>query len=599
MLLLLGAGMVAPVKAQEADSTNFRFEQQNSTFQWINTIRYHGKIGNLSYRFHNNFISTMTRIQANREQWKDDQQFRGELFGPVKGYWNWILLGSLLWYNDEQSGYFNDMRAGEAALGVRRDHPGWHLNVNTGYLQDIRKQFIDTGPTFTGEFVLDRHDFSGYNTTGRIETRLESLKGRSNKTYSTNWLVRKEFAPGVTDGLGLNISQKSRDYYLASGVIESRDEQNQQVSNQLIYNVNQPIRLRVSTDFSRRATRVTTPFLDSPAREIKDRENYNLGNSLGLDIHWGRWSNSFQLQYDIMQNLYTAQSEDTTISADRLRRQTPPDDNGNTVQMSNRMSLRIAERDSVQLIAGMTRMQYNTPDSTNYDDRDELRFNTLLEYHHLFRSGWQFLVGGEATFGHFVYLFSAKSAENHWNRVFRLFSNVGWSVDFWRWQTYAEVLANYYDYDYDDLLGQVRSLAFRHMTLQQQVYHPLPGNYQGQFLIRIQLEDQGRLDWDAFVQEIILEREIVEYEYKVAFPRWRRIRGYLGYRYQRRIDWRVQDQQRQTNERIFTTGPLLKFAYRQNNLPIISWEAAVLRVSQMNGVEYAITRMRLNASWRF
>ncbi len=263
------------------------------------------------------------------------------------------------------------------------------------------------------------------------------------------------------------------------------------------------------------------------------------------------------------------------------------------------MKFQLGARDSLRLINGVTRLQYNTPDSTNYDDRDELRYNNVIEYYHLFRSGWLFLLGGEASLGHFVYLFKEKSAENHWNRVFRLYSDVRWRVNLWHWLTHAEVLANYYAYDYDKLLGQIRSLAFRHMTLRQQIGHPIALGLQGQFSTRIQLEDQGRLDWQAFVEELILEREIVEYEYKLAFPRWKHFRGYFGYRYQRRIDWRIQSEVRSTNERIFTTGPLVRLVYRWHNRPVISWEGAFLKVSQMDGAEYSITQLHLQAFWQF
>lgn len=599
LILMCIASPPQKILADTADSTAFQFQQQNSTYRWINTLYYTGDIANVSYLFQNHFSSTMNRIQRSREQWKDDQDFHGELFGPVMGYWDWILLGNLLWYNDEQSGYFNDMRSGEAALGVRRQYPGWRLDIHGGYMQDIRRQFIDTGPTFSGKFLLDQQNFSGYETTGNVNMRLESLDRRNNQTYDTRWLIRKKFAPGVTDGLGLNISHKTREYYLGTGVVETRRENVQQVNNRLNYQVYRPVRLLLDTQFSRKTTEIKTPFLNSPASEVKNRANYNLSNTAGIDLQWGIWTNQLRVQYDIQQNLYTSESRDTTLASGQLRKLTPPDDNGNTVQVENQMKFHLGSRDSLRLVNGITRLQYNTPDSTNYDDRDELRYNNIIEFYHLFRSGWRFLIGGEASLGHFVYLFQQKSAENHWNRVFRLYSNVHWRSNFWQWRTHAEVLANYYDYDYDKLLGQIRSLAFRHMTIQEQLSHPIAYDLQGQLMVRVQLEDQGRLDWEAFIEEMILEREIVEYEYKVAFPRWKRFRGYLGYRYQRRIDWRIQGDVRSTNERIFTTGPLIRFVYRWHNRPVISWEGALLNVSQMDGSEYSITQLQLQANWQF
>jgi len=546
----------------------------------------------------------MTEVQSAEKQWKDDQQFNGRLYGPMPGKWLWELQGALQWYNDEQSGYFNDARTGAAAIGVRRKASALNLDVSGGYKQDIRRQYIDTGPTLSGHLVLNGATLAGYRTSGMLRLSGENLDTRQNRTYMTQWMVSKKFGPGVSDNLSLDVSRRKRSYYLASGIIEERYETRQHVENQLRYRVFDPFSVRFSTKYSKDLTEIETPFADSDGLQEKDRANYNLRNTIGMFLNVGPVRNEAYFRYEVQQNLYTSDVRDTTIAPSRLRRQMPPNDNSNIMQIEGRSYIGIGYRDSLRFSALAMRMQYNTPDSTNFDDRDEVRYRYGLEYFHRFAPGFRWRTGGEVLLSHYAYLFSQRSAENYWNRVYRLFSGMHWQRHRWEWHTSAEVLANYYDYDYDDLLQQVRSIAFRHMVLRQRIYHPISRGWQGQFRYDLQLEDQGRLDWSAFIEELILEREISEVEYKIRIPVSRTLSGFLGYQYQRRIDWRLHSGDASTAERIYTRGPVFQIQYRSNNLPVISWEGALMEVHQVDvqqgrSTEYPITHLRLHAFWRW
>ena len=590
--------------AQESDSTQFQFIQQNSTYRWFNNFLYSGQVSQLTYELSNSFISTMTQIQGAQKQWKDDQEFHGRVYGPMPNRWNWELKGTLQWFNDEQSGYFNDARAGKAALGVRRDQPVYKLGIFGGYKQDIRRQFIDTGPTMSGTFVLNQRTWSGYNTAGQIQVAAENLDQRRNRTYAAQWYASKEFSPGVSDYISVDLSQKKRSYYLHSGRVEERSESRQQVQNRLRYRIAQPLSLKLNTEYTQRITEIHTPIFNAAALQKKNRENYSLQNLFGVILDVGFSRNEFTFQYGLDQNLYRTEVKDTLIAASRLRQQTPPNDNSNTIEMAGISTLGLGYQDSLQISISATRMQYNTPDSTNYDDRDEVRYRYGAKYQHRFAPGFRIETGGEVLLNHYAYLFSERSAENYWNRIFRLFSGVHWVRNSWMWVTSAEVLANYYDYEYDDLLNQVRSLAFRNMIISQKVAHPIGERFQGQFRIELQQEDQGRLDWDAFVQELILEREIVETEYKLVLHGKRPFTGYLGYRYQHRLDWRIQQDSRTPSERIYTRGPIIQVIYRWKNLPVIRWEATFMEVTQEDvelesSTRYPITHVRLQANWRW
>ena len=582
---------------QSPDSTLFRFLQQNSTYRWTNLIRYAGEFQGLSYRLSNSFQSTMNEIGGGERQWKDDQRFHGTLSGDLYRSWDWEMQGNLIWFNDEQSGYFNDSRAASGGFGVRRDFRKGLVQFGGAYKQEIRRRYVDTGPTLSGRVQLEQQDLGGYITSGRVNAEHEWLGDRINSTYLTRWDIRRQFAPGVSDHLTVDLGYRKRSYYLANGVIEDRNESQQQVGNELRYRIGQQMEWRYDLEFTRRSTHIETPMPSIATTVLKDRGNYDLHNQLHLLLRLGAVQSRSFIRYRVQQNLYDTQAEDTLVSAVQARLRSPPNDNSNTFELGTDVGFRLAERDSLELSARIVQLRYNTPDTTNFDDRDEIRHRYRIRYSHLFAPGFSYQAEGDVTLGHYAYLFQERSAENYWNRIFRLSNIVLWERGPWYLRTKGEVVANYYDYDYDDLLGQVRSLVFRHLILQQIVRHSIWNRWDGQLRVELQLEDQGRLDWDEFLAELILERETVEYEYRIGLPVGRTWEGYAGYRYQRRLDWQISPQSRELSERLVTQGPIFQLMYTRRQNPVITWEGAFLRVQQLNGETYPITQLRLQAHW--
>lgn len=597
LLLCLAGG---PLQGRVAiDSTLFRFHQQSSTYRWTSLLHHSGKVSGLEYDLSNSFVSTMNEVHGGQRQWKDDQRFHGELSGSLIGRWQWQLNGDLIWYNDEQSGYFNDSRAAEGGLGVRRETGLGAVSFTTGYKQDIRRKYVDVGPTFSGRLRLDQQNIGGYLTTGSLMLSREDLGARGNNTYLTRWNIRKEFAPGVSDELNVDLGYRKRSYYLEHGQVEDRSESRQEVENTLRYRIGALMEWRHNIEFIRKRTHIKTPLTSVEGAVFKNRGNYDLNNRFQVRLFLGGITSELYLQHGLAQNLYTSNVEDSLRALTEIRVNSPPDDNSSTLEMGLGTGLKVSARDSIRFSASVLRLRYNTPDTTNFDDRDELRRRFGMQYRHYFSHGFTFQAGANVSLDHYAYLYKERSAENYRNRIFRASSRVDWDREPWYWQTSGEIVANYYDYDFDDLLGQVRSLVFRHLVLQQLLRHPIIGTWNGHLRVELQLEDQGRLDWEQFLEELILEREIMEYEYRIGFPVSHTWQGYAGYRYQRRLDWQIPRGNRELSERLVTSGPVFQLIYKHHGQPVVIWESALLNVSQLDGSTYPITQMRIQANWRW
>ena len=120
-----------------------------------------------------------------------------------------------------------------------------------------------------------------------------------------------------------------------------------------------------------------------------------------------------------------------------------------------------------------------------------------------------------------VYIFSESSAENNWNRIFKAGGLVEYkSPSGFKIKSDFNVLANYIDYDFDDTFVQIRSFVFRRFKMNQFV--SLPVTRKGRIETRVEhnLEENGLLRWDDFVQNILSDRTILSvslnYYYRVT-----------------------------------------------------------------------------------
>ena len=105
---------------------------------------------------------------------------------------------------------------------------------------------------------------------------------------------------------------------------------------------------------------------------------------------------------------------------------------------------------------------------------------------------------------HYVYLFHQRSAQNHWNRVFSIRSEIKTHIPRKiRWNAKQELYANYFVYDHEDsAFVHVQSMVFRGLKLQQNISYYLSPSWYLNAYVFLRVEDNGLLDWDDFIQEI-------------------------------------------------------------------------------------------------
>ncbi|MCF7905049.1 MAG: hypothetical protein K9M49_07830, partial [Candidatus Marinimicrobia bacterium] len=180
----------------------------------------------------------------------------------------------------------------------------------------------------------------------------------------------------------------------------------------------------------------------------------------------------------------------------------------------------------------LSRLEYDTPDTNNNDDRDEWRFRTEISGTYQPNPFIRFEIGTKLSLFHLIYLFNTRSAENYWNRNLVLWSEFDWRRNTWDGRAKARIRSNYFDYDYDDLFIEMdqpsRSFVHRSLDLSKQVRYRFLTRWSLTTRFSSRWEDEGQLDWSKFIQQVSSERQQTELSMKLAFA-YRGWVGWIGY----------------------------------------------------------------------
>jgi hypothetical protein len=210
----------------------------------------------------------------------------------------------------------------------------------------------------------------------------------------------------------------------------------------------------------------------------------------------------------------------------------------------------ISQSDRIRLVSSANILRYDTPDTLNTDDRDELLLTSGIEIGHRFSSHLILTLTADITLFHLVYLNRNQSANNNWNRVVRFSPSVEYTPAWWfRTIARSEVLANYTISDYEEQVSSIRSFSFRQALWADSTVLQINKNIKCNFSGSLRIFERGILKWKEFKERP--EEYFIE---KTMWPEivWSSKIGLeigVGFRYFGQDRYRYQE-----GKRIFTQG---------------------------------------------
>ncbi len=436
---------------------------------------------------------------------------------------NWALLAGLK-YHDDLSFYFGGRSVERYGIVDK----GWTTEL------DIRKRWVSS---------IQQVALSLYGTRDQLDDHLSH-----NLNTRGDYLVHF----GDISSFRTSIHQEGRlqRFYTDSlGSSQSRNIENLVWQNMFVYHLGQDLQLGHRLDWGNQLTEISRTKVDqnsSVNSSSEDRKRFSLLNETTLELNKTGFNSTTAFKIENSQNKYYV---DYTQVLYQLK--------------EAMMWPNLGPLDSLTWITSLSRLEYDTPDTTNDDDRDEWRLNTEIKMIWEPSAFYRVELGSKLGLFHLIYLFNTRSSENHWNRNLVLWSGVNWVKRAWSGEGLARIRSNYFDYDYDDLFIEMdqlsRSFVHRSLDLNKKLSYDFGRRWSASTKASFRWEDEGKLNWDSFIQQVNSSRKQSEFSVQLyyLYKGWQGSLGYLSH--ERVIDYSAVNRD---TEKWRGQGPLMGVTYK-------------------------------------
>lgn len=232
------------------------------------------------------------------------------------------------------------------------------------------------------------------------------------------------------------------------------------------------------------------------------------------------------------------------------------------IVLAFRSGLLLTGSTDLTVAASSNILRYDTPDTLNTDDRDELLLTASAELTHRFGPHLALTMAVDGAVDHLVFLSRFQSANNVIVRTLRFAPAVVWGsyggpLNVLR----AEVAASYSAFDFEDQVGGIQSYSYRQAMWSDSLVVPVGRSIQLEFTGSLRLFERGLFRWTDFQERP--ERSFVEL---ALWPRVRVVRwssgsvavGFRSFRQERTV---IRDGVRSFEGAIGSSGPTVELSY--------------------------------------
>ena len=405
---------------------------------------------------------------------------------------NWALLAGLK-YNDNLALFIGGRtverygivdKGWTSELDIRKS---WHSTNQRSLLmvkgsRDQLTEHLNHSLHARGEYFVRYGDVSTFQTSIYQEARLQAF---------------------FTDSLGSS---------------QSRNNENLNWQNLFTYHLRKNLHRSHRLDWGDQLTEISRERVDQNSTvnlSSEDRKRFSLLNETSLELINPNFSTLTAFKVENSQNKYYV---DYTQVLYQLKE---------SLLWQNTGLI-----DTLMWLSSLSRLEYDTPDTTNDDDRDEWRINTEIRILWEPSPFYSLEFGTKLGMFHLIYLFNTRSSENHWNRNLVFWSGVAWRKQKWSGDGRARIRSNYFDYDYDDIFIELdqpsRSFVHRSLDLNKKIKFNFGRRWSIRSKVAFRWEDEGKLEWDSFIQQVNSSREQSELSGEL-FYNYKGWEGWIGY----------------------------------------------------------------------
>ncbi len=570
---MIGQPLRTAAAAQTADTVSAGFERLWNTFVWRGNLGLAFADSNNNLALHQALRSKLVRTSpvANQGEYDGDIQYRRKMGGD----WTMLIRTSSLVVSDNQSIDLSRLAQHSGYLGLEYGIGSWNLAALGGYEVDAQQDTHDEGSAF--DVLLENPDlrFQQINAMVRSHWTRSFLGARNPEERSAGLSLVRDFGGGDVDSLAVEYSGQRREFYTSADPslqglysithnVFRRDESNLSIANELLYNMGWNSSIRIRGRLQNRTIdraflyknfqQPSSITLDSRIQELLLNGSVSvisqplpwLRGEAGMSMEERDARFSVQDEAGIPSPVFQGQEE----SAKKLE------------NASQRTSLwgalvsDISGSDVLRMNGSASILRYDTPDSLNTDDRDELLIALSVEESHVFNKYLSVGIRGNATLSHLVYLSRFQSANNNWNRVLSFSPSISLRPASWiQSENTTEVVANYTVYDFEEQVASVKSFSFRQASWSDSTILQLNRRIELSFSGIVRLYERGILKWQEFREKPL--DYFVEQSFwpQVLYRTRENILLMVGYRYFARDQYTYDGAAKDLTHSLVTAGP--------------------------------------------
>jgi len=526
-----------PLNPDVISSINLQsdFSKQNSTWNWYNRFNASQEISpttfwSLKETFQSNLITPTNSLN----QWKDANRFKWLFYSKFNPATFGVYLNSWLLVDKQQAG--KNEFSNHSAVLFSKYNPVKKISFvpYAGAQRAKNASKTDFGWDVGIDGKAKNLQFGAYNNTLEASSDYDFFETRQNYNNKFSAKVNTRFNEYTMDSIKVSYEEASKQFYDTDSSLFEVKLYDRQIYNNLIYAYSNRDQFSFETN-----------ILSKNVSYKTNRNVFFIENRIKF-IHFGQKLN---FEIDFRTNDETLDNNET-ITDSRTRQSTLGFESDYIINQDNSLEFDLA----------YIKLQYDTPDDRNTDDRDEQRFVLKIGFTRRISPVLTFNLNSYGFLFHQIYIFKEQSINNNWNRVLKIAPRIHYKSDNLENSLSSSVIANYTIFDFENLGLKVRSFLSRKYTISDSLLLPIYNNLSLGLNGRVELEEKGNFLKKTFTQNLIQSYRATKYNFFIIQKLFRRLEYRIGYSFFSRLEWRHVPK-KVKNREITNQGPFTSFHY--------------------------------------
>ena len=611
-----------PLVVPDSNTAAIRFERNVNTYQWNAGALYTYDDHDLFVHFGSKLTSAF--IQSNFLSFRDEQNYSLSVSKNISPLFSAV--------SEIQSFALSDSQAfGSTNAGIHSGVVGFsyqpYSNISVTPMLGVRydkQQFQeDDGLNYRLYAQGDSLDLSGYRGAFSGHLNQSDLGSRKFKNDAAEMTIAAEFSENANDSVRVRWMLNRNDFYISadSAVIKtfgtsmnirSRTDQLYGVENILSYNIGSGFQTVITGTVDSRNIEndfyYKTLTINSGEEILFNTAVQEFHLEGAFDLHYQSQSlfatAGFQLaERDERHQIERHNSNDPFVmnkQEQRIKRELQLDNTAFRTTLRTTLQSYLSSADELSFSASTSLLQYDTPDTVNTDDRDELLINASVSETHRFSSVFTAAFTLEATLAHLVYLHREKSANNNWNRIIRLMPELIYHPsEYFRMYNTFEVSANYTVFDFELLVPSVKSYSYRQIAFLDSTSYDMTAHVGIDIFAHVRVFERGEFQWKGFSERPLQRIEEVTFSPQMRYTfngAWYFAVGFRSFAQKR---FKYTNNVRQFENTFLSAGPTTSIVIRlssQSLVEVRGWKE--FQRQSIGGIQ-EFSNMTMNVRYHF